>query len=329
MEVIATDLLRHIYKNLDNPMNKLFVKEKVFKLIRNIRHLREVGDGLGDIQYDYHKDKSGVYLFSMSRKNKAKDLVILYIPGTFIISPGNVETHLEYLSIFIIHLIEQGFQNPSIYVPRIEGLSTCNEVLQTLHQFVSKILNSNKDCKYVLAGDSIGGSLVLHLHRQIRKILNVHIILLVSPILKLFQEDTIHSTFDYFNYEELERWAEFHGIRWDFEHELKSCRRENLPKSGFIVSYGEAEAAAKNIGKFVLSLRNLGCKVKEDCRENQIHNWGVLNFYTEFLIDHREESLFRYSNQLARILLATSNGYFANTDGNIARNVTIDEERVY
>ena len=69
MEVIATDLLRHIYKNLDNPMNKLFVKEKVFKSIRNIRHLREVGDGLGDIQYDYLKDKSAVYLFSMSRKN--------------------------------------------------------------------------------------------------------------------------------------------------------------------------------------------------------------------------------------------------------------------
>lgn len=105
-----------------------------------------------------------------------------------------------------------------------------------------------------------------------------------------------------------------------------SVLKQSFPIDGVVVSYGTDELIREDTENFIGQLKRGGIKVKVDKQVAQVHNWSILNFYTERLIDHREASLQTFSGILSRMLLWKTSSYFQEGSKEPTSIVTIDED---
>lgn len=331
-EFIISRLLKHNFNQFNSKEVKAILHGTVFRLLHRIRYLREFGHGLGDI---IHKEVQipvrGSWLLSKSR-GEEYDLVIIYIHGSWILG-GTIDLYIEYLMLWVVTLQEQGFSNPAIFAPEITNNKTQSGSLITTFENLSK---TNRHI--VITGDSIGATLAMSLQLDIQNRIEKRffnskpsILLLISPITQFEFNDTdlTKPTNDYIDLRLIKKWG-FKIVPGLFPGQVDTMIWERaLPEYGTIISYGSEESIVKYTEEFILKLQSINdCKLKIDRQQSQVHNWAILNFYSERLIEHREESLQSYSATISRLLLANTKSYFSNSSSGPATIVTIDEERV-
>ncbi|CAH2354651.1 hypothetical protein CLIB1423_18S00606 [[Candida] railenensis] len=327
-EFILINLLRLNLNHLSKRWGKEFFKTKVFYYVNRWRYLREAGNGLGDVMMQEYSD-GGCWFQSQSKNNRAVDLAIVYVHGSWIVG-GSIAIYEEYLTSFCVKLQEEGFQNPIVFAPSI---STSSELDLLLPSAVSKVRDTvGEDCHVVLAGDSIGATLIMNSLLMEDKESLPAVALLVSPITQLDQFDQIESKIntDYLSIENIEGWLEEKVI------ELNCCAPgkekwslESIPKFGIVISYGSEECVSGYTEDYISKLKNIdGCKLKVDKQVAQVHNWAIINYYTERLVEHREESLQKYASIISRLLLSETKSYFEDNGGKVKSMISLDEERV-
>ncbi|ABN66845.2 predicted protein [Scheffersomyces stipitis CBS 6054] len=392
-EYLVVQMLRYLYKIL--PMSstaRIFLDQRVFEILHRIRRIREFNDGLGDILFSRYsnvgegqQDTEGLWIYSKSRADtKPHDILVLYVHGGAGFGRGTSHMYTEYLSIFTLNLLEQGFSNPGIYVPTFpdDKFDKYPHQLGTVlkaYEYLTSI--SNENCHLAVMGDSSGATLCLSLlltlaepspmlvrtllasQKEKLKIETTEqlaeyyqnlkkpaVALLVSPITNLFTDDTgsLKSTTskdDYLSVQVVRGWAQEYLQDSLYYEEYKDSElayfdpgqvqdktwwKRAMPKYGMLISYGSEELLAPEIETFIskLSDEEIGSKIRVDKQDAQVHNWGLLAFYTERLIDHREVSLQIFSSVISRMLLWNTVSYFDSGAKHPTNIVTIDEDYV-
>lgn len=297
-----------------------FFDARVFNTLFKIRYLREAGSGLGDVTYK--KELNGIWIRSKSKGELIPDIVVVFVPGSWIVG-GTVDMYLEYLSIFCVTLQQQGFRNPCIFAPNVDA-TEMNTVVESTYNAIGEQFG---ETHIVLAGDSIGATMIINSLLTSKCVRPPSTVLLISPITQFEFNDAGTSTCDYLSLSKIQSWLEFiNPIRLSPGTEDWS-NIPNMPTDGFIISYGSEECVVSYTEEFIKLLAENGCKLKIDRQVAQVHDWAIVNFYTETLIEHREESIHIYSTTLSRLLLSKTDSFFGVNRANIESIVTIDEER--
>ncbi|KAK6457131.1 uncharacterized protein RJT20DRAFT_147793 [Scheffersomyces xylosifermentans] len=336
-EFIVVEVLKYGFRFLQHHhVAKVFFDGRVFEILNRIRGLREYNDGLGDVVHTNFKseqeeteDLKGIWIYSKSRVNtQPHDVLVLYIHGGPGFGMGNAHMYSEYLSIFTLNLLEQGFNNPGIFAPEFpldRFDSYPHQMCTILRSYEYLISISPPATHIVVAGDSTGATLALSLLLNLAKPspndTNIPLTgkddYLTVPIVKAWgneyidDTDQFHAEVNYYDPGQLrdkEWWA------------------KASPVYGLLVSYGTEELLEADTTSFTNTLKEAGVKVRVDRQNAQVHNWAILNFYTERLIDHREESLQIYAAVVSRMLLWNTNSYFSPDAKHPTRIITIDED---
>lgn len=327
-EFILINLLQLNLNHLSRRWGKEFFKTKVFHYVNRWRYLREAGNGLGDIKIQELPD-GGNWFQSQSKSDQAVDLAIVYVHGSWIVG-GSIAIYEEYLTSFCVKLQEEGFQNPIVFAPLISTSSKLDFIVQNAVSKVRDIVG--EDCHIVLAGDSIGATLIMNSLLMEDKDLLPAVALLVSPITQLDQFDLIDLRIntDYLSIETIEGWLEEKVINLDrLAPGREKWSLESIPKFGMVISYGSEECVTSYTEDYIRKLKDIdGCKLKVDKQLAQVHNWAIINYYTERLVEHREESLQKYASIISRLLLSETKSYFEANGGKVKSIISFDEERL-
>lgn len=308
----------------------------------------------------------GNWIYSNNRISASNhDIIIFFIPGGLNgYGKGNAEMYTEYLSILSINLLEQGFGNPLIFIPQSTAShhSTYTEIIPFLLKSYQYVLKQrvSRHTQIVIAGDSTGGTLALTLLLQISqpsplisKIIKHNMdsfqwkkpqaILLISPICDIERTTSTSKGCDYITATVLSKWRNNYVPDAIFDSESTrsnelvyynpGMNRDTLswkkarPEIGMFLSFGSEELVASDTIKYALFLSSkCHIKLRQDRQVAQIHNWALVNFYTEDRVDHREVSLQIYSGALSRMLLWSSSSYVNLRSKEPTNVIKLDED---
>lgn len=366
-EIIVMEMLRRYFNSSGDSATytRLFFLNEVFQQLNQIRRLRYLRDGLGDV-LSYTVSSNGIlglWLYSETRISTVRhDIIIFYVPGGLRgYGGGSAEMYLEYLSILTLNLLEQGFGNPLVFIPQVPE----NQVLYSqIIPFLLKCYHYVQEqravhsTQVVIAGDSTGATLALALLLQISapsplisevignaaELRRPEGVLLISPICDI-ECTAAKNGCDYISVPVLAKWKDDYIPNSLFTSKEQRLAEENYfnpgmnrnvhlwkracPKYGMIFSYGTEElvvSETKELASFLTTKCHV--KLRQDKQTAQVHNWALLNFFTEDRVDHREVSLQTYSGALSRMLLWNSTNYVNLRTKEPTNVITLDEEYV-
>ncbi|KAK6204855.1 uncharacterized protein RJT21DRAFT_11570 [Scheffersomyces amazonensis] len=359
-EYVIVEFLKYHFKYLiENKVGYTFLDGQIFRILHKMRSIREIGDGLGDISIEdvqdiegNHRGLKGLFMYSKSRVSKFDyDVLILYVHGGLGFGMGSADMYSEYLSIFLVNLLEQGFTNPALLAPsfpsdRLEKYPIQMAILLNSYHYLNTLANAN--CHIVLMGDSTGATLLSSLLLQIsnpspymlnylsntysynetrggfsaevvKTLKKPSYCIMISPIPNIYgYHKVISNEDDYLTEDNLKNWTKFFVDDVDESTKYLSpgqCSdvktwQTALPTQGLLITYGTEEIISEDIEQFIGLLTQTGCKLKVDKQLGQVHNWPIVNFYGERLIDHREYSLQLFTGVLSRMLLHSTKSFF-------------------
>lgn len=357
-EFVVVEMLKHYFKySQGQPAWSVFFDGRSFELLNKIRRWRECNDGLGDtaienICTDQELNCHATWIYTRSRViSKAHDILIFYIHGGNGFGVGSGHLYNEYLSILLINLLEQGFSNPGILVPiflnKLEKYPS--QISQLMKDYQYLLTKKNEDTHIVLMSDSTGSTLAISMllnmnhpsngFTQDQLMTKPDAAIFISPITKLFHSPPTNTPnpSDYLTQSTIHKWAANYidksivgtpQISFLDPSTIKDCQvwRNSMPQKGVVISYGDEECIKEDIEGFIQLLTQSGVKLKVDKQIAQVHNWSILGFYTERLIDHREASLQMYSGILSRMFLWNTPAYVNGDSKEPTNIITIDEE---
>ncbi|KAK6465340.1 hypothetical protein DFJ63DRAFT_310435 [Scheffersomyces coipomensis] len=346
-EYLIVEMLKYFYKYLQHDeIGKIFFEDQIFRILNKFRYIRELGEGLGDIRFHDlqdleigRKDIKGLFFYSQSRVQASKhDILILYVHGGVGFGDG-LESYPAQMS----HLLNcyqylSGLADDKCHII-VMGDSTGATLALSL------LLNISKPSPYLI-NHIRSLNMYNTQEKQQEQIQSLNSLrkpsysILISPVTNVGKYSNIKDNDDdYLCENSLSNWSQVFATPTILEQESNEyispgqCRdletwKLALPKYGIYISYGSEEAITEDIEDFVELMKQTGCKLKIDKQFAQIHNWAILSFYGEELIDHREYSIQTYAGVLSRMLLWNTDTFFSSDANPILNVVTIDDDYV-
>lgn len=306
IEYLIIELMKYYVNELSTTIeSSIFFDGRIFKVINRIRHWRYCGDGVGDITVnDIGK---GIWIYSNSRIDLAvHDVGIFYIHGA--LSFGSGHMYSEYLSILALNLLQQGFENPGIFIPKL--IEKDGNHLLIGYQHFQTHFHKN----IIIMADSCGTSLALDLMMKISnhsQLIKPRLAILISPVVRENNRYKNHGSYveneDFINNKILKIWNDTKRI-CDFSTNFNNLTINQLQSilPNVLISYGSQEFLAKDIETFINKIKQTSIKIRVDCYKGKLHNWPITSFYSERFVDKRERTIQFYSAFISRVLIGDS-----------------------
>lgn len=338
LRVIKNHINGTILLNPKNP-GYSFISNTVWRRWYNIRQFFQCHNGTDMSQLQEHSE--GVWIRKCFRIKDKPDLIIFFIPNIMLFS-AEPYVYIEYLTTLHGLLLMQGFDNPAVFLTKVqresEGWSYQYYLKSIIHIWI-KITTLYPDAKFVLAGSSTSATLIIsvleHIASEANPTAKPYGAILISPIPMWHINNGRNASMSRKNSGDFMTASLLKKIssmclseEMSYEKFTNEIWKNAFPEGGIVLSYGSCEIDSPEIKQLAFELGKFG-RVKSLEREDGIHCWPMISFLTEDAQDEKEDSCFVLAGIIARMIVWQMPAYMSPKLARNSMNVlTIDDSHI-
>lgn len=301
-----------------------FVSNLSWKLFFNLRAYIQAYNVIELTTWEDLATPKGLWITAKTRSHD-HDIVVFYVPN-FPFFGSQPYFYAEYMATMHSLLLLQGFNSPAVFVMEFSEHSKRATMEANLFCVVDswkKLTNENPNAKFVIAGESLGATLVLRFLLYCNKMFEAANVaeeeipvvkpfgaFVISPIVD-FSPQNLDFNMDYFRPDNVQAITEFacKDQAWSPLTVLDAnAWSVSMPKGGFILISGAEEFQAESIDLFSRRLSATGM-AKIVSTPKRGHCWPFVSFLTEEVQDEKEDSCFLIAGMLSRMVLFHTTTY--------------------